>query len=318
VGGDTVAVPGAVRDDEAVAEGERLAGLQLELLEERPGEGDRRDRLGAHEPVGRVDRACAVQVLGRVREDERGVRVGLVVLGGEGEPGPLGAHEVRGVRVGAGGEHGAAGEVAGTAPVQAGVAGQLAPGGGRGAEGQGLGAEVGEVDRPVQGPGPGLLVDRVDGEAARLTGPFLPVVRHPGQVLGEGEPAVLDRERGEAVVAHGADAFRQGQVTPAVDIGVAAPEVLAGEMTGRHLQALVPAVVAGAVAGDGAPGQGAHRVGVGLAGLERVGVGAVDVPQDLGAARRGDRDVVAVLVADAEVHARSFGAQSGWSPCMAA
>ncbi len=136
-------------------------------------------------------------------------------------------------------------------------------------------------------------------------------------MLGEGEPVVLDRERAEAVVPHGADPLGQGQITLAVDIAVAAPEVLPGQMTRRHLEALVPAVVARPVAGDGVSGEGAYGVGVRLAGLEGLRVGAVDVPQDLGAVRGRDGDVVAVRVGDADAHARSLGAQWGWSPCMA-
>lgn len=208
-------------------------------------------------------------------EDEGGVGVDVVVLGGEGEPGALGAHQLPGVRVGVRGEGGAAGEVAGAAPLEAGVPGHLPARGGRGTERQRFGTGVGEADRPVQGPGAGLLVDRVEDQAALLSGPLGAAVLDPGEVLGEGEPVVLDREVGEAVVPHRANAFGQRQVPLAVHVGVAAPEVLAGEVTGRHLEALVPAVVAGAVAGHRASGEGAHRVGVGLAGLEGVRVGTV-------------------------------------------
>ncbi len=264
-----------------------------------------------------MDRGRLVEVLGRVHEDEGGVAVDVVVLGGEGEPGALGAHELARVGVGVRGEDGATGEVARAAPLESGVAGHLTARGGRGTEGQGFGTDVGEADRPVQGPGAGLLVDRVDGQPPHLASPLLAAVLDPGELLGEGEAAVLDREVREAVVPHRADALGQGQIALTVDVAVAAPEVLAGQMTRGHLKALVPAVVVRPVAGDRAAGQGAHRVGVRLAGLERIRVGAVDVAEDLRAVRRRDGDVLAVGVRDSDAHARSLGAQSGYSPCMA-
>ncbi len=203
--------------------------------------------------------------------------VDVVVLGGEGEPRTLGAHQLARVGVGVRGEGRAAGEVPRAAPLESGVAGHLTARGGRGAEGQRLGTRVGEADRPVQGPGAGLLVHRVDGQAAYLTRPLLAAVLDPGELLGEGEAVVLDGEVGEAVVPHRADALGQGQIALSVDVAVAAPEVLAGQMARGHLEALVPAVVVRAVAGDRAAGQGAHGMGVRLAGLERIRVGAVDV-----------------------------------------
>lgn len=252
-----------------------------------------------------------------MREHERGVPVDVVVLGGAGDPRPLTAHQLLGVGVGVRCEDGPAGEVARAAPLQSRVAGHLAALGGRGPEPQWLVMGVGEPDRPVQRPGAGRLVHRVHGQPAHLTRPLRAAVLDPGELLGDGEPVVLDGELGEPVVPHGADPFRQGEITLPVHIAVAAPEVLAGQMARRHLEALVPAVVAGPVPGHGVPGEGANGVGVGLAGLEGLRVGAVDVTEDLGAVRRRHRDVVAVRVGDADAHARSLGAQWGWSPCMA-
>lgn len=264
-----------------------------------------------------VDRVLRVEVLGGVREDERGVGVHVVVLGGEREPGALAAHQLVRVAVRVRGEDRPTGEVAGAAPLESGVTRHLTARGGGGTEGQRLVAGVGEADRPVQRPGAGLLVDRVDGDAADFARPLAAAVLHPGELLGDGEPVVLDRQHRETVVPHRADALRQGQIALSVDIAVAAPEVLPRQMARGHLQTLVPAVVVGAVAGHRAAAEGAHRVGVGLLGLEGLGVGSVDVAEDLRAVRRLDGDVLAVDVADADAHARSLGAQWGWSPCMA-
>jgi hypothetical protein len=121
-------------------------------------------------------------------------------------------------------------------------------------------------------------------------------------------------------VAHGADAFGDALVAGfGVEVGVAAPEVLFGDVAGGHLEAFVPAVVVGAVAGDEVACEGAHGVDVGLAGFERLGVGAVDVGEDLRVVG-GDDESVAELVGDGEWRGHcsvSSGAQSGWLPCMA-
>lgn len=243
--------------------------------------------------------------------------VHVVVFGGEGEPGALAAHQLVRVAVGVRPEDRAAGEVAGAAPLESGVTGHLTARGGGGTEGERLGAQIGEPDRPVERPGAGGLVDRVHGQATLLSGPLLAAVLHPGQRLGDVQPGLGNRERGETVVPHGTDALRQRQIALPVDIAVAAPEVLPRQMARRHLQALVPAVVVGTVPGHRAAAEGAHRVGVRLLGLEGLGVGSVDVAEDLRAVRRLDGEVLAVDVADADAHARSLGAQWGWSPCMA-
>src|SRR5690606_20104392 len=113
----------------------------------------------------------------------------------------------------------------------------------------------------------------VDGHAPLFTRPLLAAVADPGQVLGDVQPAAGRIDRREAVVPHPAHPLGHALVAlVGAEVGVAAPEVLPGQVAGGHLDALVPAVVAGPVAGDQVAGEGAQRVDVGLAGLVGVGV----------------------------------------------
>jgi hypothetical protein len=77
-------------------------------------------------------------------------------------------------------------------------------------------------------------------------------------------------------VMHTSD-FRQRDITLAVNIRVAAPEVLAGEMGDGHLNALMPSVVVRTKSRDDLSGECSHGMEVGFGTLKRRATWIIDI-----------------------------------------
>ncbi len=101
VRGDLVTFPSAVRHQGPVPAAQRIARAQFELVVQRPGRGDRGDRIVADEPVGRVEsrwprwsfsEACA--------KTRAGVPVGAVVCVRVCEPRGRLFHQAGALRIG--------------------------------------------------------------------------------------------------------------------------------------------------------------------------------------------------------------------------
>ena len=274
--------------------------------------------------MGRVCTALArVVVLGGVREDERRVPVGDVVLRGVREPGRLLTHQVGTLAVGP--DDPAVPEAAGAAPEQARVAGHLPPGRRGAAEPQGLVTAVGDGGRKGQRPGSGHRVHVVHLDAALLVRPQRAVVRMPGEPLGDDHAVAVGAHLVELDVCHRPDTLREFEIPLSVNVCVAAPQVRPRQMRGGHLQTLVPAVVVGPVVRDNVARERPERVQIRLRGLPGR-LGAVHVAQQVDTGGGfGDRDAVAVGVDDAQAvlcgHADAsscvVGAQPGAPPCRA-